>query len=76
MDLYNFLGACLRPLGSQQRLFKLKDHWAAMLVDRAGEMCDACIEAQDMTKALKYSAISIRLIKYRQNLIERYPLGY
>jgi len=52
--------------------FAAKDHWACALVERAGELCDLCIEAHDMVKAYKYSAIVIRLIKYRTNLLTRY----
>lgn len=76
MDLFNTLGAAFRPLASQKKLFASKDHQAAVLYARSGEMCDACIAAKDLPKALKYNTIALRLISYRTNLMDRYPFGF
>lgn len=76
MDLFNTIGAALMPASSQRKLFLLKDHQACLLAGRAGEMIDVCIEAMDMAAARRYAAINLRVIKYRENLLERYPLAF
>jgi hypothetical protein len=75
MDLFSTLGAALLPASAQRKLFLSKDHHACLLADRAAEMCDVAIEAQDLEMAQRYAAITLRIIHYRENLLHRFPLG-
>lgn len=63
------------PPASQRKLFLLKDHKACLLAGRADEMCDVCLDAGDLAAGHRYAAIALRIIQYRSNLLNRYPLA-
>jgi len=59
----------------QKMMFMLRATRVSALIDRAGEIGMACLDAGDKEAGLRYIAIMERIIKYQINLKARYPLS-